>query len=135
MSHCLSVYRQLLREVNLQYTKNNSLYANELKAVYKANKDITDPVQIDTLNRNADDILTFLRSFRQHKELRARYSAIVMEQKKQMEMTAKRVGLELPETYDAAAPKPLSGSTPKKDGAKEEASVVDRIANAFSNKQ
>lgn len=32
-------------------------------------------------------------------ELRERYSAIVMEQKKKIELTAKRVGLELPKEY------------------------------------
>ncbi|KAF7727327.1 hypothetical protein EC973_007636 [Apophysomyces ossiformis] len=129
MAQPLSIYRQLLREVHRQYTKvaNNGLYAQELKSIYRQNKNITDPAKIAALNQDAENVLVFLRSSRQHKELRERYSALVLEQKKKIEMTAKRVGLELPKQFDPAAPHPLT-----KDGAAEEAAVAERVANAFS---
>ncbi|KAI8638097.1 hypothetical protein BD408DRAFT_423455 [Parasitella parasitica] len=111
-SRNLSVYRGLLREVNVQYTKGakNPTFAQELKSIYRKNQDIKDPSKIQTLNSNAEDVLTFLTSSRKHKELRALYSAIVMEQKKKIELSANRVGLNLPKQYDPENPKPLTGS-------------------------
>ncbi|KAG0174748.1 hypothetical protein DFQ28_002390 [Apophysomyces sp. BC1034] len=129
MAQSLSVYRQLLREVNRQYTKvaDNGLYVKELKSIYRQNKDIKDPVRIAALNQDAENILVFLRSSRQHKELRARYSALVLEQKKKIELSAKRVGLQLPKQFDPAAPQPLT-----RNGATDEAAIADRVTSAFT---
>ncbi|ORX55647.1 hypothetical protein DM01DRAFT_1406838 [Hesseltinella vesiculosa] len=104
MAHTRSVFRQLLREIDQQYTKvaNTDLYANELKAIYRQNKSATDPAKIAAMNQTADDLLTFLVSSRKHKDLRERYSTLVMEQKKRVEMSAHRVGLQLPKQYDAS---------------------------------
>ncbi|KAI8976101.1 hypothetical protein BDB01DRAFT_853396 [Pilobolus umbonatus] len=110
MSKGLSIYRQLLREVNRQYTKgiNEPQLQQELKTIYHNNKSITDPKRIESLQRNAENVLTFLTSSRKHKELRAVYSAIVMEQKKKIELSANRVGLNLPRDYDPTNPQPLN---------------------------
>ncbi|KAI9305264.1 hypothetical protein BJ944DRAFT_180284 [Cunninghamella echinulata] len=128
MSQTLSIYRQILKEIHLQYTKpgNTDLYANSLRTIYKENKSVTDPVKIDALNNTASDLLTFLKSSRLHKELRERYSSIVLEQKKKIELSAKRVGLQLPKQYDPNSPAPLDGSTHEK-------AVTDRVNKAFSN--
>lgn len=48
-------------------------------------------------------------------ELRALYSAIVMEQKRKIELSANRVGLNLPKQYDPENPQPLGGDEEKKD--------------------
>ncbi|KAI7876027.1 hypothetical protein K492DRAFT_167531 [Lichtheimia hyalospora FSU 10163] len=96
----LSTYRHLLREVNRQFAKSNDVFPKQLKTIYRENQGVTDPERMRSLNRNAENVLTYLKSSRQHKELRDRYTAIVMEQKKKLEMTAKRVGLELPQEYD-----------------------------------
>ncbi|KAI8887831.1 hypothetical protein K501DRAFT_211251 [Backusella circina FSU 941] len=108
MSKGLATYRNLLREVNLQYTKGakNPLFAQELKAIYRKNQNV-DQEQAKFLNQNADNVLTFLTSSRKHKELRDMYSAIVMEQKKRIELSANRVGLNLPKEYDPLNPQPL----------------------------
>ncbi|CEP16751.1 hypothetical protein [Parasitella parasitica] len=142
LSRNLSVYRGLLREVNIQvgkskikktftrqkvdinnifatlakqYTKgaNNPTFAQELKSIYRKNQDIKDPSKIKALNGNAEDVLTFLTSSRKHKinqELRALYSAIVLEQKKKIELSANRVGLNLPKQYDPENPQPLTSN-------------------------
>ncbi|CAO3668455.1 unnamed protein product [Rhizopus microsporus] len=109
MSKSLSIYRQLLREVNKQYTKgtNNPSFAQELKAIYKGNQHVTNPSKVTALNNNAENVLTYLQSSRKHKELRELYSAIVLEQKKKIELSAKRVGLNLPKQYDPTNPSPL----------------------------
>ncbi|KAI8968334.1 hypothetical protein BDF20DRAFT_827928 [Mycotypha africana] len=100
-SRSLSIYRGLLKEVTQQYTKgaNNPLYAQELKSAYRKNKNVTDPEEIQILNNDAENVLTFLTSSRKHKELREMYSTIVMEQRKKIELSAKRVGLNLPKEY------------------------------------
>ncbi|EIE77627.1 hypothetical protein G6F46_012036 [Rhizopus delemar] len=110
MSRSLSIYRQLLREVNKQYTKgaSNPLFAQELKSTYRNNQNITDPSKIALLNSKAENLLTFLTSSRKHKELREMYSAIVLEQKKKIELSANRVGLNLPKEYDPSNPQPLN---------------------------
>ncbi|KAI8065180.1 hypothetical protein BC940DRAFT_305037 [Gongronella butleri] len=102
MAHTRSVFRQLLKEINQQYTKvaNTDQYANELRAVYRQNMVVTDPAKIAALNQTADDLLSFLQATRKHKELRERYSSIVLEQKKRVEMSAKRVGLQMPKQYE-----------------------------------
>ncbi|KAI9250565.1 hypothetical protein BDA99DRAFT_541814 [Phascolomyces articulosus] len=109
----LTTYRHLLREVNRQFTKTNDIFEKELKVMYRENKGVTDPTKIEALNRNAENVLTYLTSARQHKELRDRYAALVLEQKKRIEMSAKRVGLGMPKEYD-----PNDAAT-------------DRVMNAF----
>ncbi|KAI8358441.1 hypothetical protein EDC96DRAFT_514344 [Choanephora cucurbitarum] len=114
-SRSLHVYRNLLRECNTQYTKgaNNPFFANELKSIYRQNQHITDPSKITALNVNAENVLTFLTSSRKHKELRDIYSAIVLEQKKKIELSANRVGLNLPKEYDPSNPVPLAPEVEK----------------------
>ncbi|KAI9485761.1 MAG: hypothetical protein EXX96DRAFT_546379, partial [Benjaminiella poitrasii] len=110
MSRHLSIYRNLLREVNIQYTKgaNNPTFVQELKSIYRKNRNIQDSSKTEALNKNAEDVLTFLTSSRKHKVLRDLYSAIVMEQKKKIELSANRVGLNLPKEYDPSSPQPLA---------------------------
>ncbi|KAI9281137.1 hypothetical protein BY458DRAFT_584079 [Sporodiniella umbellata] len=110
MSKSLSIYRGLLREVNRQYTRgaNNPTFAQELKATYRNNQHITDSAKIALLNGHAENTLTFLSSTREHKELREMYSAIVLEQKRKIELSANRVGLNLPREYDPTNPQPLN---------------------------
>lgn len=72
----------------------------QLKSLYRDNRTITDAARLQQLNRNAENVLTYLRSARQHKELRDAYAAIVLEQKKKIELSANRVGLQLPKEYD-----------------------------------
>ncbi|KAF1801441.1 hypothetical protein V8B55DRAFT_1598922 [Mucor lusitanicus] len=119
LSRNLSLYRGLLREVHMQYTKaaNNPTFAQELKAIYRNNQNIQDPSKIEALNSNAENVLTFLTSSRKHKELRALYSAIVMEQKRKIELSANRVGLNLPKQYDPENPQPLGGSDTSSEAA------------------
>ncbi|KAI8370994.1 hypothetical protein BD560DRAFT_396561 [Blakeslea trispora] len=115
VSRSLQVYRNLLRECNIQYTKgaNNPFFANELKSIYRQNQHITDPSKVAALNINAENVLTFLSSSRKHKELRDIYSAIVLEQKKKIELSANRVGLNLPREYDPSNPVPLTPDVEK----------------------
>ncbi|KAG1466119.1 hypothetical protein G6F56_004753 [Rhizopus delemar] len=110
MTTSLNLYRQLLREVNKQYTKgaNNPMFAKELKTIYRNNQHITDASKITLLNNHAENTLTFLASTRKHKELRELYSAIVFEQKKKIELSANRVGLNLPKEYNPDSPQPLN---------------------------
>ncbi|KAI7903778.1 uncharacterized protein BX663DRAFT_432925 [Cokeromyces recurvatus] len=110
MSRSLSLYRNLLKEINIQYTKGtkNPTFAQELRNIYRKNQNIQDPNKVEALNKNAEDVLTFLRSSRKHKELRELYSALVMEQKKKIELSAKRVGLNLPKEYDPNNPQPFT---------------------------
>ncbi|OAD00647.1 hypothetical protein MUCCIDRAFT_166421 [Mucor lusitanicus CBS 277.49] len=107
LSRNLSLYRGLLREVHMQYTKaaNNPTFAQELKAIYRNNQNIQDPSKIEALNSNAEN------------ELRALYSAIVMEQKRKIELSANRVGLNLPKQYDPENPQPLGGSDTSSEAA------------------
>lgn len=49
--------------------------------------------------------------FTHTQELRALYSAIVMEQKRKIELSANRVGLNLPKQYDPENPQPLGGDS------------------------
>ncbi|KAG2220388.1 hypothetical protein INT45_006559 [Circinella minor] len=109
----IATYRQLLREVHRQFTKTNDIFEKQLKTMYRENKNVTDPKKMEALNTNAENVLTYLRSSRQHKELRDQYSAIVLEQKKRIEMSAKRVGLNMPKEYN-----PNEAAT-------------DRVMNAF----
>lgn len=44
--------------------------------------------------------------------MRALYSAIVMEQKRRIELSANRVGLNLPKMYDPENPAPLTKEEP-----------------------
>ncbi|CAO3623537.1 unnamed protein product [Cunninghamella blakesleeana] len=128
MSQTLSIYRQLLKEINIQYTKvsNTDLYATSLRKIYNDNKSVTYPAKIQALNNTAADLLTFLKSSRVHKELRERYSSIVLEQKKKIELSAHCVGLQLPKQYDPNNPQPIDGSV-------QEQAVVDRVNKAFNN--
>ncbi|ORZ19522.1 hypothetical protein BCR42DRAFT_409955 [Absidia repens] len=123
-----ALYRQLLKEVNLQYTKvaKTDLYANEIRSIYRQNKDITDAAKIASLNQTAADVVTFMKGSRKHKELRELYSGVVMEQKLKIEKSANLVGLQLPEQYDPESPRPL-------DGSDREQAVADRVNKAFSN--
>ncbi|KAI8093671.1 uncharacterized protein BX664DRAFT_378936 [Halteromyces radiatus] len=126
MSYTRSLYRQLLKEIHLQYTKaaNSDMYANELRSIYRQNQSITDPATITSMNQTAADVVSFLKASRQHKELREKYSSVVLEQKKKIEMSANLVGLQLPEEYDPNSPKPLGGT---------EQAVADRVNKAFTN--
>ncbi|RUS25726.1 hypothetical protein BC938DRAFT_471747 [Jimgerdemannia flammicorona] len=109
----LSTFRHILREVNIQFTKpsQNPLYKNELKQAYLRNRTATDPVALKGLHKDAEDVLNFLTSSRKHKELLALYNPGLMDQQRRIELSAKRVGLQLPVEYDSvvAAAEEASG--------------------------
>ncbi|KAI7864600.1 hypothetical protein BDF14DRAFT_1732003 [Spinellus fusiger] len=108
MSKLSTVYRQLLREIHIQYTQpsKDKLFFHEVMQLFRQGKTVKDPVQAAAMVRNAEHTLNFLTSSRKHKTLREQYSAIVLEQKKRIEMSAHRVGLEMPKPYDPNVPLP-----------------------------
>ncbi|KAJ2962689.1 hypothetical protein NQZ79_g2219 [Umbelopsis isabellina] len=127
----LSTYRQLLREIRQQYTKiaKHNAFEQELKTAFRKHRQVTDQTRLIELKENAENTLVFLRSTRQHKELLERYNPALMEQSKRIELSANRVGLNLPHQYDPKNPAPLE--QPKLQP--QEAAVQERVGKAFGN--
>ncbi|KAH8550248.1 hypothetical protein BGW37DRAFT_498629 [Umbelopsis sp. PMI_123] len=127
----LSTYRQLLREIRTQYTKvaNHASFEQDLKAAFRDSRQNTDEARLADLKENAENILLFLKSTRQHKELLERYNPALMEQSKRIELSAHRVGLNLPKQYDPANP----GSLEFPRMQPQEAAVQERVGKAFGN--
>ncbi|CAG8524090.1 10456_t:CDS:2 [Paraglomus brasilianum] len=94
----LSIYRQLLREVRIQFVarNKNTLWENELKQKFRDNRGITDTELINILTKDAQDVLTFLKSTRKHAELLQLYNPTHgLSQESKLKLTANRVGLTL----------------------------------------
>ncbi|KAF0482773.1 mitochondrial matrix protein, f1f0 ATP synthase assembly factor fmc1 [Gigaspora margarita] len=95
----LSTYRQLLKEINKQFTSqnNNQYWKQQLIEAFRKNKDITNIEVSQRLNQDAQDVLSFLRSNRRHNELLASYNPTHgQSEEKRVELTANRVGLKVP---------------------------------------
>ncbi|CAO3661320.1 unnamed protein product [Umbelopsis ramanniana] len=127
----LSTYRQILREIRTQYTKvaNHASFEHDLKVAFRDSRQVTDEVRLADMKENAENILLFLKSTRQHKELLERYNPALMDQNKRIELSANRVGLNLPKQYDPANPGPLE--FPRMQP--QEAAVQERVGKAFGN--
>ncbi|GBB85941.1 hypothetical protein RclHR1_12390003 [Rhizophagus clarus] len=95
----LSTYRQLLKEVDKQFTNqnNNKLWREEVINTYQKNRDLSNKKEIENLSKYALDLLCFLRSNRKYNELLELYNPIHgYSEEKRIELTANRVGLKLP---------------------------------------
>jgi len=127
----LRTYRQLLREIRQQYTKvaNHASFEHDLKEAFRNGRQVTDQARLAEMKENAENILLFLKSTRQHKELLERYNPALMEQSKRIELSAHRVGLNLPKQYDPSSPAPLE--QPKLNP--QETAVQERVGKAFGS--
>ncbi|CAG8434238.1 1761_t:CDS:2 [Ambispora gerdemannii] len=95
----ISLFRNILREVNRQFTSinKNTLWRDELFQAFRENKNVNDPNKLTGLIRDAEDVVTFLKSKRKYGELINLYNP---SNENRIEMAANRVGLRLPNSYD-----------------------------------
>ncbi|KAL2913786.1 hypothetical protein HK105_206665 [Polyrhizophydium stewartii] len=110
-AHSLTAtYRAILREVNKQYVRRNGnqFWSAQVKAGFRKGAAATDTAEVHARRRDAENLLTYLQSNREYKELMERYwpSSSLTPQEK-IERTANRVGL--------TAPKPISFLMDKDD--------------------
>ncbi|GJJ75670.1 hypothetical protein EMPS_08028 [Entomortierella parvispora] len=117
-SQGLTHFRRILREVHLQYTHPkdlqpgkghfginvhaNKVWTEALKEAFRNNANQTDPVELNKLYTDGEDLAVYLESQRQHKELVERYNPSFWDEEKglQVEKTAKMVGFEMPSEFD-----------------------------------
>ncbi|KAG0056594.1 hypothetical protein BGZ83_004376 [Gryganskiella cystojenkinii] len=117
-SQGLAHFRRILREIHLQYTHPkdlhpgkghlginvhaNKVWTEALKESFRKNAHETDPVQLNKLYTDGEDLAVYLESQRQHKELVERYNPSFWDEEKglQVEKTAKMVGFEMPSEFD-----------------------------------
>ncbi|RGB27164.1 hypothetical protein C1646_719318 [Rhizophagus diaphanus] len=95
----LSTYRQLLKEVDKQFTyrNNNKLWREEVISTYQKNRDLSNKEEIENSTKYALDVLCFLRSSRKYNELLELNNPVHgYSVEKRIELTANRVGLKLP---------------------------------------
>ncbi|KAG0348792.1 hypothetical protein BG004_004149 [Podila humilis] len=125
-SQGLSQFRRILKEVHLQYTHPNEL--NE-----------TDPVKLNKLHTDGEDLAVYLESQRRHKELVERYNPAYWDEEKglQVDKTAKMVGFEMPDAFDESKRqeelKPAPRFTYKKN-TEEEAPATSSATEASTDK-
>ncbi|KAJ1938743.1 hypothetical protein DL89DRAFT_269071, partial [Linderina pennispora] len=86
----LHIYRQLLREVNKQFTSvsQNRFWATQLRLKWSATPDL----------QKAQTVLTYLTNNRRYKELLDEFQP-KMPESDRITKTANRVGLEIPKSY------------------------------------
>ncbi|KAF9422308.1 hypothetical protein BGZ94_008600 [Podila epigama] len=113
----LSHFKRILREVHLQYTHPkeltgkgllginvhaNKVWTEALKDAFNKNANETDPVKLNKLYTDSEDLAIYLESQRKHKELVERYNPAYWDEEKglQVDKTAKMVGFEMPESFD-----------------------------------
>ncbi|KAF9145644.1 hypothetical protein BGX30_007768 [Mortierella sp. GBA39] len=119
-SQSLSHFRRILKELHLQYTHPNELrtgtgllginvHANKvwtdaLKDSFRKNANESDPVKLQKLQTDGEDLAVYLESQRLHKELVERYNPAFWDEEKgmQVDKTAKMVGFEMPSEYDVS---------------------------------
>ncbi|KAF9903215.1 hypothetical protein EC991_004081 [Linnemannia zychae] len=117
-SQSLSHFRRILKEVHLQYTHPNELtpgkgllginvhsnkeWTDALKDSFRRNANETDPVKLQKLQTDGEDLAVYLESQRRHKELVERYNPAFWDEEKglQVDKTAKMVGFEMPSEFD-----------------------------------
>ncbi|KAG0244635.1 hypothetical protein BGW41_006874 [Actinomortierella wolfii] len=142
----LAQFKRILTEIHLQYTHPKQLrigqglrginvHANKewteaLKDNYREHANESDPVRLEKLRRDAEDLEVYLRSQRMHRELLERYNpAYWGDNDLQVERTAKAVGFEMPEAFDESKRdeplKPMPRFT-KVDPAKSTAAPTDK---------
>ncbi|RIA92099.1 hypothetical protein C1645_736631 [Glomus cerebriforme] len=95
----LSTYRQLLKEVNKQFTYRNynKIWREEVINTFQKNRDLSNKEEVEHLTKYAQDLLCFLRSNRRYNELLNLHNPIHgYSEEKHIELTANRVGLKLP---------------------------------------
>ncbi|KAG9295241.1 hypothetical protein G9A89_000064 [Geosiphon pyriformis] len=103
--HPLITFRHLLREVNSQFTKlnKNPLWRNELFRAFRQKGYVKNDAKKEQLLRDAQNVLTFLESNRKFRELLDKANPTHKQSvQERVEMTAHRVGLELPKVYNEA---------------------------------
>ncbi|KAI9009229.1 hypothetical protein DFJ74DRAFT_687437 [Hyaloraphidium curvatum] len=113
-AYLLRLFRHTLREVNRQFTKPNGSRAwrDELVRQFRGAPASSILVPADAelqtrtstprqiAERNAEDLLTFLRSNRTHREMMELYWPLEkMTDAERVEASAKRVGLNLPKMF------------------------------------
>ncbi|KAG0340626.1 hypothetical protein BG000_011520 [Podila horticola] len=121
-TQAVSHFRRILKEFHLQYTHPKELLGKELsgkgllginvhankvwtealKDSFRNNAHETDPVKLNKLYTDSEDLAIYLESQRQHKELVERYNPAFWDEEKglQVDKTAKMVGFEMPEAFD-----------------------------------
>ncbi|KAI8320355.1 hypothetical protein GQ54DRAFT_263706, partial [Martensiomyces pterosporus] len=95
----LHIYRQLLREVNRQFTSTNGnrFWAAQLRLKWLA-EGRSSPVDSNSM-RTAQNVLSYLSNNRKYKDLIAEFNPKMTEGDR-IERTARRVGLEAPKAYE-----------------------------------
>ncbi|KAG0207908.1 hypothetical protein BGX28_000992 [Mortierella sp. GBA30] len=116
-SQRLSHFRRILKEVHLQYTHPkeltgkgllginihaNKVWTEALKDSFRKNAGETDPVKLNKLHIDGEDLAVYLESQRRHKELVERYNPSFWDEEKglQVDKTAKMVGFEMPSEFE-----------------------------------
>ncbi|CAG8634257.1 3531_t:CDS:2, partial [Funneliformis caledonium] len=97
----LSTYRQILKEINKQFTNqnNNQLWRKEAISTFQQYRNLSNKEEVEKLTQDAQDLLCFLKSNRKFDELLKSYNPVHgYSEEKRIELTAKRVGLKLPIT-------------------------------------
>ncbi|KAI9017526.1 hypothetical protein BC832DRAFT_521788, partial [Gaertneriomyces semiglobifer] len=95
----LSTFRGILREVSKQYTprNNNRLWHNEVVSQFRAGSTLTDENAIRQKLMDAQNVLIFMRSNREHRDLMDRYWPTTgLSNEEKLTRTANTVGLSLP---------------------------------------
>ncbi|KAF9931100.1 hypothetical protein FBU30_010846 [Linnemannia zychae] len=118
-SQSLSHFRRILKEIHIQYTNpkeltgkglyginvhNNKVWTVALKDAFRKNANETDPVRLQRLETDGEDLAIYLESQRRHKDLIERYNPAYWDEEKglQVDKTAKMVGFEMPSEFDEA---------------------------------
>ncbi|CAI2173419.1 16750_t:CDS:2 [Funneliformis geosporum] len=85
----LSTYRQILKEINNQFTNqnNNQLWRKEAISTFQQYRNLSNKEEVEKLTKDAEDLLCFLKIHGYSEE-------------KRIELTANRVGLKLPIMMD-----------------------------------
>ncbi|KAG0060949.1 hypothetical protein BGZ89_011853 [Linnemannia elongata] len=119
-SQSLSHFRRILRELHLQYTHPNELrtgtgllginvhsnkvWTEALKDSFRKNANESDPVKLQKLQTDGEDLALYFESQRRHKELVERYNPAFWDEEKGLQVgkTAKMVGFEMPSEFDVS---------------------------------
>ncbi|KAI8355908.1 hypothetical protein B0O80DRAFT_528309 [Mortierella sp. GBAus27b] len=116
-SQSLAHFRRILREVHLQYTHPdeftgrglrginihaNKVWTEAVKDGFRKYAHETDPVKLNKLHTDGEDLAVYLESQRKHKGLVERYNPAYWDEEKglQVDKTAHMVGFEMPDAFD-----------------------------------
>ncbi|KAJ1967264.1 hypothetical protein IWQ62_001969 [Dispira parvispora] len=95
----LQLYRGLLREIRRLHknVETRQVSQQELYQRFHSARQVSNPEQLRELNREGQDILTFLNGNRRHRELSDLYNlANRFTESEKVQLAATRVGLGLP---------------------------------------